>query len=174
MYNYLTKDTRSHIEIYDGRLFQKNQLFLENYDKSQLKKGSQWVCLNRYHAKIIIDNYDMAFKLFQTDDEDGKKNNATVPDEYVIPTILHLKDKKLNKNNINKNLTYVKWNSINKTCNIINGYENKNLVKKNPCSYNKIDDKELKYLIKSELLFFRKVSENIILNEKLLYDEYDN
>jgi len=169
LYTYLMNNNKSFIESMNIPKHQTNLLFKLQEKSDILKKASQWVCLNRKHTKILLDSYKKAFELFQTEFKTlpSIKFNITIPDEFVIPTILNLTLENYNDEIIDKNLTIVKW----KNCNI-NNIEP--IIKKSsPCEYLEITDSELNTLINGHHFFIRKINKKCILNENILINLFD-
>lgn len=169
LYTFLMNNNKSFIESMNIPKHQLNILFKLQEKSNILKKASQWVCLNRKHTKILLDNYKKSLQLFQTEFRTLPflKFNITIPDEFVIPTILNLTLENYNDEIIDKNLTIVKWNN----CNI--NYIKPIIKKSFPCEYLKITDSELNTLINSNKFFIRKINKECILNESILINLFE-
>ncbi len=180
IYNFLTANNNSYFNVevkipflynkimYSFKKFKEmlkqKESFLNNYSYN---KTFQWFILNREHANII--NNDKT--------EIINYNKTFAPDEIYFLTIL--RNKYVSNIIINDNpynyTTFANWNlelfNLIKIGEFSNDYKKFNsIVKpyKYPYEYIKIDDKELDYIVKSKILFMRKILPETELNESIL------
>ena len=164
VYNFLTQNNNSYFNF---------ETVYKKYNKI-LYKTSQWCILNINHTNIIInDNTEIDFYI---------KNNIFASDEiYFLTTIRKYLNNNIIINKEPKNFTtHVVWRD--KFIGLIKINDFHNIYKKyksnikfpifgspSPGTYIKFDDNELNYLINdTNCLFFRKVTSDTILNEKIL------
>jgi hypothetical protein len=130
-------------------------------------KTFQWFILNRENANIINnDNTEIL-----------KYNHVFAPDELYFLTTLRINkatDIIINNNPYNYT-TFANWNieffNFIKFGDFSGNYKKFNSQlkpNKYPYEYIKMDDAELDYIVKSKILFMRKILPNTELNESIL------
>lgn len=143
VYSHLMSNDYSYFDISkDSQCFPRCDSVLEFMDKSNIKKASQWMVLDRQDVEICLKD-DEIINYFK---------GVFAPEEHYFITLIHMK----NKNNIiNEAITYVDWSNPDNDC--------------SPRNFTFIDENELINLFKSKFLFARKFDKNCYIRKPLSF-----
>ena len=152
VYNCVMCNNFSFIDVM-GRLTQNtthsmNDVF--NIGKLNMFKMSQWSCLNREHASMILENEDKMKEMSE---------NSIIPDENAyICTLTGLYFPQKINNLYNKNLTFIDWvlPSTNK------------LYRAHPRTYDRSELSKLIPTLRNEYLFVRKIAPTCDIDKNII------
>ena len=148
IYKFLTKDDFCHFNVMpDIQCFPRCVYLLNFYEKSVIKKSSNWFILNRKTCNVILDVKKEEIK--------RRFSNIASPEEHFYITTIFTnnleREIKMTPNLSNDATTFTNWPDMN--------YKyifRPNIGDRMPKHYKSISEEELKYLINSKCLFGRK------------------
>lgn len=152
VYNCIMSNDFSYIEIM-GRQTQTNANKITdsfNVGKMNMFKMSQWSCINRTHALMLIENESVMKTMSE---------NSSIPDENAyICTLTGLYYPQKINNLCNKNLTFVDWTipSSNK------------MYRAHPRTYDGNELTKLLPTLRNEYLFVRKISSTCNIDDTII------
>jgi hypothetical protein len=114
-----------HVSINDGREKYGSVRYFD-YPEEIRYKNNDWICLNRHHAKILVDNFEECLRF-----------NYDYGGEHFVASILNKYDEL--QNVLTYKFVYENWDGYNGRYPSIfnmNDFEKiKNIVDNNPCSF---------------------------------------